>query len=167
MQIPIRQRGQDAVRRTSKHSLLIFDGVVTGITNSNLELKTHDGVTGPLAAALPTDGLPTLPAVMLPGRWRRQELALHSCKLGENVLDRPQHPLHHHWHLEHTSGNVPVGKGLQIKMSLFGDNSYICLVHKEQHYSNQTQALLGTQSLEILARKKLFLLQRKKLKLKF
>lgn len=54
---------------SSRDSLFIFDGVITGITNSDLELEAHDRVTGPLAAALPADGLPTLSAVMLPG-WR-------------------------------------------------------------------------------------------------
>lgn len=50
---------------TGQHSLLILDGVVTGITHPDLELEAHDGVAGALAAALPADSLPALPAVML------------------------------------------------------------------------------------------------------
>jgi hypothetical protein len=58
--------------KTGKHSLFLFDGVVTGITNSNLELEAHDRVTGAFAAALPTDGLPAFPTVMLPGKQERK-----------------------------------------------------------------------------------------------
>lgn len=50
---------------TGQHSLLVLDGVVTGITHPDLELEAHDGVAGALAAALPADSLPALPAVML------------------------------------------------------------------------------------------------------
>lgn len=48
-----------------QHSLLILDGVVAGITHSDLELEAHDGVAGAFAAAFATHGLPTLPAVVL------------------------------------------------------------------------------------------------------
>lgn len=51
-----------------KHSLLVLDGVVTGVAHADLELEAHDGVAGALAAALPTDSLPALPAVMLQGQ---------------------------------------------------------------------------------------------------
>lgn len=55
-----------------RHSLLVLDGVVAGIADSDLELEAHDGVAGALAAALATDSLPALPAVMLPeGRRER------------------------------------------------------------------------------------------------
>lgn len=52
---------------TGKHSLLIFDGVVTGVTHPDLELEAHDGVARALAAALAADSLAAFPAVVLQG----------------------------------------------------------------------------------------------------
>lgn len=69
--MPIKQRVGTQLGKCHGHSLFVFDGVVTGITDADLELEAHDWVAGALAAALPTDGLPALPAVMLPGGGRR------------------------------------------------------------------------------------------------
>lgn len=60
------QRVGTQLGKCQGHSLFVFDGVVTGITDADLELEAHDWVAGALAAALPADGLPALPAVMLP-----------------------------------------------------------------------------------------------------
>lgn len=59
--------------KVSKDSLLVLDGVVARITHADLELEAHDRVAGALAAALPTDSLPALPAVMLGGAARERE----------------------------------------------------------------------------------------------
>lgn len=67
---PFRVHGETGVR---KHSLLLFDGVVTGIAHPDLELEAHDGVAWALAAALPTDGLPAFPAVMLPDHGKEEK----------------------------------------------------------------------------------------------
>lgn len=61
---------------TGKHSLLILDGVVTGVAHPDLELEAHDGVAGALAAALAADSLAAFPAVVLQGsREEKVQLA--------------------------------------------------------------------------------------------
>lgn len=78
-----------------QHSLLILDGVVAGITHSDLELEAHDGVAGAFAAAFATHGLPTLPAVVLGtgerGKAFRHRVFLQSRarRVGE-TQDQPQ-----------------------------------------------------------------------------
>lgn len=67
------------VRQISKHSLLVFDGVVAGIAHADLELEAHDGVAGALAAALPADSLPALPAVMLRQDRREEKEDFNFC----------------------------------------------------------------------------------------
>lgn len=64
---------------TGKHSLLILDGVVTGVAHPDLELEAHDGVAGALAAALAADSLAALPAVVLQGSGRRRVQLVLRC----------------------------------------------------------------------------------------
>lgn len=75
--IPIKQRVGTQLGKCQGHSLFVFDGVVTRITDPDLELEAHDWVAGALAAALSADGLPALPAVMLPGQREAGSVLLH------------------------------------------------------------------------------------------
>lgn len=53
------------------YSLFILDGLKTGITDTDLELKSHDWVARPFGAALATHCLPTFSAMMLHGGRRK------------------------------------------------------------------------------------------------
>lgn len=90
--MPIKQRVGTQLGKCQGHSLFVFDGVVTGIADPDLELEAHDGVAGALAAALSADGLPALPAVMLPGRGRQGQFCFMEKRgngARENTLHTP------------------------------------------------------------------------------
>jgi hypothetical protein len=66
---------------THGNLLFICDGLVAAVTDPHFKLKAHQGDGGALGAALATDGLPTLAAVVL-GRERKQRLLwLHDALL--------------------------------------------------------------------------------------
>lgn len=69
--------------------LFICDGLVAAVADPHFKLEAHQRDGGAFGAALATDGLPALPAVVLQGENRHSSGGVHSAE--DAKQECPQH----------------------------------------------------------------------------